>query len=309
MADDRKYSVILRQVTKKFGDFTAVDNISMNVDRAEIFGFLGPNGAGKTTTIKILCGLIKPTSGDCIVDGIDILKHPDDVKKITGYMSQKFSLYEDLKISENIDFYGGIYGVKNNVLEMRKSWILEMAGLTGKENRLTKTLSLGWKQRLALGCAVVHNPSILFLDEPTSGVDPVTRRNFWKLIYELSDSGVTVFVTTHYMQEAEYCHKLALIDRGSIKAIGSPDELKKMILPEPMLEVRCCDPNSVLEELKKTGFILEGLIHGNILKLVLKEKVDKSKIELLLKSRNYNFSQVKTIVPSLEDVFIRVTDS
>ncbi|MBN2362635.1 ABC transporter ATP-binding protein [candidate division WOR-3 bacterium] len=309
MPDDRKYSVILRQVLKKFGGFTAVDYISMNVERAEIFGFLGPNGAGKTTTIKMLCGLIKPTSGDCIVDGIDILKHPDDVKKITGYMSQKFSLYEDLKISENIDFYGGIYGVKNNLLKMRKRWILDMAGLTGKENRLTKTLSLGWKQRLALGCAVVHNPSILFLDEPTSGVDPVTRRNFWKLIYELSDSGVTVFVTTHYMQEAEYCHKLALIDRGSIKAIGSPDELKKMISPEPMIEIRCCDPNSVLEELKKTGFILEGLIHKNILKLVLKEKVDKSKIESLLKSRNYSFSLVKTIVPSLEDVFIRVTDS
>lgn len=222
-----QYSVEVEELTKTFGSFTAVDQISLKVNRGEIFGFLGPNGSGKSTTIRMLCGLLPPTSGKARVAGLDIFKQSRELRSKIGYMSQKFSLYDDLTAEENINFFAGVYGLYGNVLKESKDWVLEMAGLTGKEKTITRDLSGGWKQRLALGCSILHQPEILFLDEPTSGVDPIARREFWDLIYQLSEQGVTVFVTTHYMDEAEHCHTLALIHYGNIIAIGAPSRLKE----------------------------------------------------------------------------------
>ncbi len=212
---------------KRFGSFTAVDNVSLEVKRGEIFGFLGPNGAGKSTTIRILCGLLAPTTGSARVNGFDVGTQAEEVKSSIGYMSQKFSLYDDLTVEENIEFFGGVYGVEKERLKEREEYALKMASLTERRDAMTRTLSGGWKQRLALGCAILHEPPILFLDEPTSGVDPIARRQFWDLIYEMSEKGTTVFVSTHYMQEAEYCHRLALMYRGRVIALGTPDELMK----------------------------------------------------------------------------------
>ena len=217
-------AVTIEHLSKKFGDFTAVDNISFTVNRGEIFGFLGANGAGKSTTIRMLCGILKPTSGTGIVGGVDISKTPEDVKTFIGYMSQKFSLYDDLTIEENLNFFAGIYGVKNRKMAVTRA--IESAGLTGKEKKITGSLPVGWKQQLSLASAVMHNPSILFLDEPTSGVDPITRRKFWETIRAKSNEGTTVFVTTHYMMEAEYCDRLSIMRAGKVIAIGTPDELK-----------------------------------------------------------------------------------
>jgi len=219
-------AVEIEHLVKKFGSFVAVDNVSLNVRRGEIFGFLGPNGAGKSTTIRILCGLLRPTSGRAMVGGFDVYTQAEEVRQTIGYMSQRFSLYDDLRVGENIGFFSGIYGVPNGLREKRKHEILRMAGLEEREQTMTSLLPGGWKQRLALGCAIVHEPPILFLDEPTSGVDPIARRSFWDLIYDLSERGQTVFVTTHYMDEAEYCHRLALMYRGRIIAEGTPAQLK-----------------------------------------------------------------------------------
>jgi ABC-2 type transport system ATP-binding protein len=216
----------VHDLTKKFGAFTAVDRVSFDVRRGEIFGFLGPNGAGKSTTIRMLCGILRPTSGRGSVGGFDIARAPDKVKAIIGYMSQRFTLYNDLRVGENIDFYGGIHRLRPSMIKERKAWVLNMAGLLGRENALTKSLSGGWKQRLALGCAILHNPEILFLDEPTASVDPASRRDFWDLIYELSRQGTTTLVTSHYMDEVERCHRLAIIFAGRIIALGSPRDLK-----------------------------------------------------------------------------------
>ena len=223
----KKISVKVDQLTKKFGQFIAVDNISFEVGRGEIFGFLGANGAGKTTTIRMLCGLLLPTSGYARVHGFDIGKEPESVKQNIGYMSQKFSLYNDLTVEENITFFGGIYGLDANELDQQKNWMLDKLNLQNQRKILTSEIPLGWKQRLALGCAILHNPSIVFLDEPTSGVDPISRRNFWELIYELAQQGTTVFVTTHYMDEAEYCNRLSIMHQGKIITIDSPNMLKK----------------------------------------------------------------------------------
>lgn len=225
-------AVSLHNLEKRFGDFTAVNRISLEVRKGEIFGFLGPNGAGKSTTIRMLCGIITPTAGSGSVAGFDIVREPEAIKRNIGYMSQKFSLYEDLTVEENIDFYSGIYRIPAEKKQARKEWVLDMAGLTARRTTKTGTLSGGWKQRLALGCAVLHEPPIIFLDEPTSGVDPVSRRAFWELIYLLSDKGVTVFVTTHYLDEAEYCDRLALIYRGEIIALGTPEELKTSFIAD-----------------------------------------------------------------------------
>ncbi len=221
------YSITVNKLTKKFGDFTAVNGVSFNVKKGEIFGFLGPNGAGKSTTIRMLCGILEPTGGGGTVGGFDINNDSERIKENIGYMSQKFSLYEDLTVSENLDFYAGIYQTEKQGRVQRKQQMIEMAGLVGRENELTSNLAGGWKQRLALGCAVIHYPKILFLDEPTSGVDPVSRRNFWKLIYRLSEEGTTILVTTHYMDEAEHCNNIALISDGEIVASGSPTQLKQ----------------------------------------------------------------------------------
>jgi ABC-2 type transport system ATP-binding protein len=226
MALQDQWAVEVQNLSKRFGSFTAVDRISLQVRRGEIFGFLGPNGAGKSTTIRILCGLLRPTEGKASVDGLDVATQPEAIRKRIGYMSQKFSLYDDLSVEENIDFFSGVYRVPREIRSERKAYILEMAGLQEERATMTRLLSGGWKQRLALGCAILHQPPILFLDEPTSGVDPIARRVFWSLIYQLSDAGHTVFVSTHYMDEAEYCHRLALMYRGKIVALDSPEALK-----------------------------------------------------------------------------------
>jgi len=221
------YGIDVKNLTKKFGQFTAVNQITFSVKKGEIFGFLGPNGAGKSTTIRMLCGILRPTSGKGIVGGFSIDTQPEEIKKIIGYMSQRFTLYGDLTVEENINFYGGIHGLSASVKEERKKWVTKMAGLIGRESSLTRELAGGWKQRLSLGCAVLHKPKILFLDEPTASVDPVSRKDFWDLIYILSEEGTTVFVTSHYMDEVERCHRLAILYSGKIIAEGSPKELKK----------------------------------------------------------------------------------
>lgn len=219
--------VTLRNLVRRFGDFVAVDDVTLDVAKGEVFGFLGPNGAGKSTTIRILCGLIAPTSGTAKVAGFEVGPESEQIRRHIGYMSQKFSLYDDLRVEENIEFFGGLYGVQGHRLQERKQYVLEMAGLESKRNELTGMLAGGWKQRLALGCAILHQPPVLFLDEPTSGVDPIARRQFWDLIYGLSEAGSTIFVTTHYMEEAEYCNRIALMYKGRVIALGTPAELKR----------------------------------------------------------------------------------
>jgi ABC-2 type transport system ATP-binding protein len=231
------WAVEVENLVKRFGDFVAVDHISLRVRRGEIFGFLGPNGAGKSTAIRILCGLLRPTSGTARVGGIDVSRDPETIRQNIGYMSQKFSLYDDLTVEENLDFFGGVYGVPAERRREREEFVLRMAGLTEQRSRMTRLLAGGWKQRLALGCAILHEPPILFLDEPTSGVDPIARREFWDLIYQLSENGHTVFVTTHYMDEAEYCHRLALMYNGKIVAMDTPAALMKAAGKSSMEEV------------------------------------------------------------------------
>jgi len=230
-------SVLVEHLYKRFGDFVAVSDVNLRVEKGEIFGFLGPNGAGKSTTIRILCGLLAPSEGKAMVAGYDVAVEPERVRENIGYMSQRFSLYDDLSVEENIDFFSGIYGVDRSKRDGRKQYALEMAGLVGQEKTMTRTLSGGWKQRLALGCAILHEPPIVFLDEPTSGVDPIARRSFWDLIYRLSEAGQTVFVTTHYMDEAEYCHRVALLYQGRMIALGTPAELKAGMGKSSMEEV------------------------------------------------------------------------
>lgn len=219
-------SVQVNNLVKRFGSFPAVDDISFSVAKGEIFGFIGPNGAGKSTTIRMLCGILDQTSGVGTVEGFSIKTEPEKIKSVIGYMSQKFSLYDDLTVEENINFYGGIHGLSRDETKTRRSWILEMAGLRGKESNMTGALSGGWRQRLSLGCAIIHGPKVVFLDEPTAGVDPISRREFWLLIRGLAKAGTTIFVTTHYMDEVEFCDRIAMIYRGKIVAMGTSAELK-----------------------------------------------------------------------------------
>src|SRR5512137_1383060 len=238
-AQNNAIAVKVENLEKKFGAFTAVNRITFDVKRGEIFGFLGPNGAGKSTTIRMLCGILTPTAGSGTVAGFDIIREAEEIKKNIGYMSQRFSLYEDLTVEENINFYSGIYRIPAEKKKARNEWVIGMAGLADHRNSPTATLSGGWKQRLALGCAILHEPPIIFLDEPTSGVDPISRRNFWDLIYHMSGEGVTVFVTTHYMDEAEYCDRLGLIYRGELIALNTPEALKTRSMQADVLEVLC----------------------------------------------------------------------
>jgi ABC-2 type transport system ATP-binding protein len=232
-----EWAVEIDDLLKTFGDFVAVDHVSLKVSKGEIFGFLGPNGAGKSTTIRVLCGLLTPSSGRASVGGIDVARDPETIRRNIGYMSQKFSLYDDLTVEENIHFFSGIYGVPKNLRAERRDYVLKMAGIEEQRTTMTRLLPGGWKQRLALGCAILHDPPILFLDEPTSGVDPIARRGFWDLIYQLSEAGRTVFVSTHYMEEAEYCHRVALMYRGRVIALGSPRELKDKLGVSSMEDV------------------------------------------------------------------------
>lgn len=308
--DKPEIAVFASDLTRVFGNFVAVDHISFEVRKGEIFGFLGPNGAGKTTTIKILCGLLTPTSGVASVSGFDVSTQHEQIKKNIGYMSQKFSLYEDLTVSENLDFFGGIYGLAPERKKSRDDWVLQMADLIDKTDTLTGALPLGWKQRLALGCAVLHEPPVIFLDEPTSGVDPLSRRNFWDLINELAQQGVTVFVTTHYMEEAEYCNRLALMASGRIIAIGAPSELKKDWMPETVIDLECDRVIEATELLGKETIFSESAIFGSKIHLVTKNPDEAIPMaRRFLEDAGITVFRLEIITPSLEDVFVTLTSS
>jgi ABC-2 type transport system ATP-binding protein len=297
-------AVRVRDLTRKFGDFTAVDRVTFDVAQGQIFGFLGPNGAGKTTTIRMLIGLLPPTSGDGWVAGLDIGSESEAIRRKIGYMSQKFSLYTDLKVDENIALFGGLYEVTGDRFQTRRDWVLEMAGLTGKGDRLTADLPLGWKQRLALGCAVLHEPDILFLDEPTSGVDPLARRQFWDLINELAQGGTTILVSTHYMEEAEYCNRLVLMNRGAVIALDDPAGLRAR-MEEPLLEIRTAEPPHAVEALTKMDGVLEAAMFGRRVHVVVEdEAVAKEAIPALFARRSIPLESVERVAPSLEDVFV-----
>ncbi len=301
-------SVVIEDLVKRFGDFVAVDHISLETRRGEIFGFLGPNGAGKSTTIRMLCGLLRPTSGRATVAGYDVAREPESVRQNIGYMSQKFSLYNDLKVIENIRLFAGLYNVPGRQRQERIAWALDMANLKGQENLIVGTLPGGWKQRLALGCAVLHRPPIIFLDEPTSGVDPISRRQFWDLIHRMAGEGVTVFVTTHYMEEAEYCNRLALIYRGKMVALGTPSELKQKSMKGELLLVECAPLGPAVEALQSAPAVMDAAVFGSALHLVVKEAAPAiPEVRAYLADRGIAVQRVEKIRPSLEDVFVSLT--
>lgn len=300
-------TVKVEGLRRTFGDFVAVNDISFQVRKGEIFGFLGPNGAGKSTTIKMLCGLLKPTAGRGFVGKHDIMTEFEEIKKNIGYMSQKFSLYDDLTVEENIDFFSGIYRVPSSRKKERKEWVIEMAALRDRRRALTRTLPGGFKQRLALGCAILHEPPVIFLDEPTSGVDPVSRRKFWDLIYSMSDSGTTVFVTTHYMEEAEYCDRLALIYRGSIIAEGMPNEMKQKHMKKEIIEIEAENILNVLDILERNNTdaaIFGSLIHATV------DNAESAipEIKRLIAESGNAVRNIEVIMPSLEDVFVALIE-
>ncbi len=303
------YPVEAINLRRLFGDFIAVDSINLSVKQGEVFGFLGPNGAGKTTTVKMLCGLLLPTSGSATVAGFDIATQPDDVKRSIGYMSQKFSLYSDLSVSENIDFFGNIYGIANSRLKERKREIIRLTGLEGSENTITSALSVGWKQRLALGCSVIHEPKILFLDEPTAGVDPDSRRMFWDLIYDLAQKGMTMFVTTHYMDEAENCTRLGFIYNGKMVASGTPLEIKRSRMKGTIIELDTDSPSDALGLIREMSVIDEVSFFGRLIHAVTSVSSDGVRqtmddISRLLQQHGIPVTRINTIPPSLEDIFI-----
>jgi ABC-2 type transport system ATP-binding protein len=303
------YSIEVNNLTKVFGSFISVDNISFTVKEGEIFGFLGANGAGKSTTIRMLCGIIEPTSGDALVGGHSIVKAPDKVKLNIGYMSQRFSLYNDLSVEENINFFGGVYGLDGNALKERKKWVLEISQLKGKERILTGSLPGGIKQRLALGTAVIHRPRIVFLDEPTSGVDPISRRNFWNLIHDLSDEGITVFVTTHYLEEAEYCGNIILLDAGKIVAEGGAKELKAKHIKHKIFEIECDPVVQGLGIVEKLDFTEDAAIFGNSIHVSVNHKFEnEEQLTTALNNERVSVKRIQQIIPTLEDVFIHLLE-
>lgn len=298
-------AVELVNLTKRFGDFVAVAGITLDVQQGEIFGFLGANGAGKSTTIRMMCGLLRPSGGVARVLGIDVAKDPEGVKRSIGYMSQRFSLYEDLTAAQNVRFFGGVYGLRGQEARDRAEWAIEMTGLRGQEHRLTRELPGGWRQKLALACAILHRPRIVFLDEPTSGVDPLSRRRFWALIDDMAASGVTVFVTTHYLDEAEYCHRLALIHAGKLAALGGVAELKQVFAGHAVLEVACPRPADALDALAGRPGAREVAIFGTRLHVVVEDaERGRQMVQEALAATGNTPAHVERIVPSLEDVFI-----
>ena len=300
-------AVTLTRLTKRFGEFVAVDDVSLAVKRGEIFGFLGPNGAGKSTTIRILCGLLLPTSGEATVGGFDVRTQPEQIKQNIGYMSQKFSLYDDLTVEENIDFFAGVYGVPRSERAARKAFVLEMAGIGDRRSALTGVLAGGWKQRLALGCAVLHNPPIVFLDEPTSGVDPIARRQFWDLIYSLAERGHTIFVSTHYMDEAEYCHRVSLMFRGRVIALGTPGELKERLANRQILYVETDDLVASLTALDGHPGCTEVAVFGGGLHVtVASAGPGMAAVREVLRDRTIRHLQ--PVDPTMEDVFVSLIE-
>jgi len=302
-------AVRAENLSKSFGDFVAVDHISFTVARGEIFGFLGPNGAGKSTAIRMLCGLLEPSGGRAYVGGYDIAKQPELIRKNIGYMSQKFSLYDDLTVEENISFFSGIYTIPEGKRQERKEYVLKIAGLEDNRYTLTRNLAGGWKQRLALGCAILHEPPVLFLDEPTSGVDPIARREFWDLIYQLSDQGHTIFITTHYMDEAEYCHCLALMYMGKIIAIGRPSALKEEFFCHGLLRLDSSSPFEIMKVIEKVDNVLDVAVFGGGLHIKVRDPEETQvKIRNLLTDQGIFIKRLEQIPPSMEDVFISIIE-
>jgi ABC-2 type transport system ATP-binding protein len=299
------WAVEIDDLVKTFGSFVAVDHVSLKVAKGEIFGFLGPNGAGKSTTIRMLCGLLKPTSGRASLNGHDVATEPEVIRRNIGYMSQKFSLYDDLTVEENIDFFTGIYGVPREKRAERKEYVLRMAEITERRHAKTQTLSGGWKQRLALGCAILHEPPILFLDEPTSGVDPIARRAFWVLIHDLSAAGRTVFVSTHYMDEAENCNRLALMYRGKVIALGAPSELKQQLNSQRILRLDSSDVLETMRALEGIPGIHDIAVFGGGLHITVDDLDSaKARIPVALAAKSIELKRMEPIVPSMEDVFV-----
>lgn len=302
-------AIDVRGLTRKFGDFVAVNDLSFTVKQGEIFGFLGANGAGKSTTIRMLCGLLRPTAGSALVGGIDVGRDPEGVKRRIGYMSQRFSLYEPLTVDQNIQFFGGVYGLAGERFAARRRFVLEMAGLEGREKTLTRDLPGGWRQRLALGCAILHEPSIVFLDEPTGGVDPLSRRRFWDLIGDLSVKGVTVLVTTHYLDEAEHCHRLAIIHAGKLAALGTANELKQVFASRPIVEIQSAQPVQAMDVLDGLEMVEKTSLFGTAVHAVMRDTLTSpSMLADRLTAAGVTVRGIGPVSPSLEDVFLDVVE-
>ena len=302
-------AIDVQDLTRAFGAFTAVDHLSFDVQPGEIFGFLGANGAGKSTTIRMLCGLLRPTSGTAVVGGVDVARDPEAVKRRIGYMSQRFSLYERLTVDQNIRFFGGVYGLRGTEFAERRTFVLEMAGLKGHERTLTSDLAGGWRQRLALGCAILHRPPIVFLDEPTGGVDPLSRRQFWDLISELSRDGVTILVTTHYLDEAEHCHRLAIIHAGRLAAMGSATALKSRFAERPIIEIQAPEPVAAMAVLDRLPAVEKTSLFGTSVHAVLRSGTsDADAVSRALIESGHAVTAAARVTPSLEDVFLDVVE-
>jgi len=300
-------AIVVSGLRKTFGNFTAVDGVDFRVKRGEIFGFLGPNGSGKTTTIRMLCGVIAPTSGGGTVMGYDVVDEPERVRENIGYMSQKFSLFQDLTVAENLKFYAGIYGLSPEKFAERRAYILKMADLEGREDEMTGNLSVGWKQRLALGCATIHEPKLIFLDEPTSGVDPTARRQFWELLYDLARDGVTLFVTTHYMDEATHCNRLAFIYRGNIIAEGSPQEVKAELAADTILQISVDRGEEALSALEEHHAVDEAYMQGSLVHVNLgRVTAAEADVTGFLGARGFQVRNVEAVEPTLEDAFVHL---
>lgn len=295
-------------LTKTFGAFTAVDGIDVTVPRGQIFGFLGPNGSGKTTTIRMLCGTSRPDSGTALVLGEDVVRHPDRVQRRIGYMSQKFSLFEDMTVDENLRFYAGVYDLPDAEFAAQRAYVLKMADLVGREDELTRNLSVGWRQRLALGAATIHSPELLFLDEPTSGVDPVARRQFWDLLYDLAGRGVTLFVTTHYMDEAAHCNQLAFIYRGRIVAEGTPSELRAEQVDQRIFDISVPDTDLAMAALEADPDITEAYLSGASLHAVVPSSsaLTEADVARRLAAAGFAGAEVDVVEPTIEDVFVNL---
>jgi ABC-2 type transport system ATP-binding protein len=303
------HAIVVRDLTRRFGGFVAVDRISFDVARGEIFGFLGANGAGKSTAIRMMCGLLKPTSGAIAVDGVDVGLNPETVKRRIGYMSQKFSLYESLTVEQNIRFFGALYGLTDDQISSRKRFVLEMAGLAGREATRARELAGGWRQRLALGCAILHQPRIVFLDEPTGGVDPISRRQFWRLIEDMSRDGVTILVTTHYLDEAEHCHRIAIMNAGKLAAIGTSVELKRIFAMRPIVEIQSRRPVDVMKALDGMPDVEKTTVFGTAIHAVLRTpSVDANALIAHLQNHGLAVDGIERVMPSLEDVFLDVVE-
>jgi ABC-type multidrug transport system ATPase subunit len=304
-------AISARGLTRRFGHFTAVDDVSFDISRGAIFGFLGPNGSGKSTVIRMLCGLLRPSEGTATLDSIDVTRDPEQVKRRIGYMSQKFSLYEDLTVDENLFFFGRIYGLHGTALRTRRDELVELVGLQPYTSRLARNLSGGWKQRLSLVCSLVHNPGIIFLDEPTAGIDPVARRDLWDLLFRLSSGGTTLFVTTHYMDEAERCSDVAYIYQSRIMTLGRPEDLKALPEVNPAgthrLTVAVDDSRRALEALRRMDGLNDATLFGQEIHLLVSNQIHEVDIARTLALHNMTVREVRPAEPTLEDVFVMLT--